>query len=105
MGEQEEREVYWQGHVEAWRASGETQRAYCDRHGLKRHSLSYWHCRQAGREALPAGAALTLVPASIRPEVLAPMPSLSLHGPRGWRLEFSALPPAHWLTELWGEQP
>ncbi|WP_434735838.1 IS66 family insertion sequence element accessory protein TnpA [Candidatus Accumulibacter meliphilus] len=26
-------------------ASAETQRAYCDRHGLKNHSLSYWHLR------------------------------------------------------------
>lgn len=105
MDKQGEQEAYWQGHIEAWRASGETQRAYCDRQGLKRHSLSYWHCRQVRREAVSAGGGLTLVPALIRPEVLAPMPGLSLHSPGGWRLEFSTLPPARWLTELWGERP
>lgn len=32
MDKDAERETYWRGHVGAWRASGETQKAYCDRH-------------------------------------------------------------------------
>lgn len=29
-------------HVEAWRASGQTQKQYCDQHGLSRSTLAYW---------------------------------------------------------------
>jgi len=103
MGKDAERERYWQGHVGAWRASGETQRAYCDRHGLKKHSLSYWHLRLArGTNAQEGSASLTLVPAVRIPEEAASLPSLSLSLANGWRLEFVGLPPAVWLAELWG---
>ena len=99
-------EVYWRGHVVAWRGSGETQRVYCDRHGLKKHSLSYWHLRLARRDAQAGGAVLlTLVPAVMVPEaVAAPAAALVLNSPSGWRLEFAALPPAGWLAQLWGGQ-
>ncbi len=97
-----ELEGYWRGHVVAWRASGETQRRYCDRHGLKRHSLSYWQLRLARREAAAGGRApLTLVAATMVPEAAAPTPCLSLASPSGWRLDFAALPPAGWVAELW----
>ena len=29
-------------HVEAWRASGQTQKQYCEQHGLSRSTLAYW---------------------------------------------------------------
>jgi len=100
-----ELEVVWRGHVGAWRASGVTQRAYCDRHGLKKHSLSYWHLRLARRDAQAGDATpLTLIPAALVPEAVevAPAAALLLNSPSGWRLEFAALPPAGWLTQLWG---
>ena len=103
MDKNGELEAYWRRHVGAWRVSGETQRAYCDRHGLKKHSLSYWHLRLAGRAEVPGGdAPLTLIPASVLPEVVASAPCLSLASPSGWRLEFATLPPASWLAQLWG---
>lgn len=99
-----ELEAFWRGHVGAWRASGETQRVYCDRHGLKKHSLSYWHLRLARREGQAGGAMpLTLVRATMVSEVVsAPGTALMLNSPSGWRLDFAALPPAGWLTQLWG---
>jgi hypothetical protein len=98
-------EAYWRGHVEAWRALGGSQRAYCDQHGLKCHSLSYWHVRLQGLEAEPAAhLPLTLIPASILPDVTASLPCLALTSPAGWRLEFGELPPAGWLAQLW-ERP
>jgi len=101
MDKDAERERYWQGHVGAWRASGDTQRAYCDRHGLKNHSLSYWHLRLArGTNAQEGSASLTLIPAVRVPEEAASLPSLSLTIANGWRLEFAGLPPAVWLAEL-----
>ena len=32
----------WQRHLKAWRASGETQISYCQKHGLSRHAFQYW---------------------------------------------------------------
>ena len=99
-----EREARWRGHVDAWRASGGSQKAYCEQHGLRSHSLSYWHLRLAkGPRSSAAGGPLTLVPAVRVPGAAAAAPSLSLHSPQGWRLEFATLPPAKWLTGLWGE--
>ena len=97
------REAYWRGHVGAWQTSGETQRAYCEQHGLKKHSLSYWHLRLARPESGPGvGRPLTLIPAARVPEEAGSQPILSLKVANGWRLEFAALPPAVWLAELCG---
>jgi transposase len=32
----------WQQHLKAWRASGESQVAYCRAHGLSRYAFQYW---------------------------------------------------------------
>ena len=109
METKDERAEYWRGHVSAWRASGQTQRAYCAEHGLKPHGLSYWQLRlpTEGPDQEVGGSApapLTLVRAIVPAEAPtpAPVPRVSLHSPSGWRLEFSTLPPATWLSELWG---
>jgi hypothetical protein len=100
-----ELEASWRGHVEAWRASGGTQKAYCAQHGLKSHSLSYWHLRLAGQEGVAGEkGSLTLVAATLLPDAVSSLPSLSLHSPQGWRLEFATLPPAGWLSALCGER-
>lgn len=40
----------WQQHLKAWRASGDTQVSYCQRHGLSRHAFQYWkHNLQGSR--------------------------------------------------------
>ena len=107
METKDERAEYWRGHVSAWRASGQTQQAYCAEHGLKPHGLSYWQFRLPAvapdQEVVrSAPAPLTLVRAIVPAEAPAPAPRVSLHGPSGWRLEFSTLPPATRLSELWG---
>ena len=44
------RREFWQAHVEAWRESGLTQRAYCREHELPEVQLSHWkHRLQEGR--------------------------------------------------------
>ncbi len=107
MKANDERTAYWQGHVSAWRASGQTQWAYCAEHGLKPYRLSYWQLRlQAeGQDQKEGGGALvplTLVRAIVPPQAHHAVSSVTLHSPSGWRLEFSTLPPATWLAELWG---
>jgi hypothetical protein len=32
----------WQQHLKAWRARGDTQVSYCQKHGLSRHAFQYW---------------------------------------------------------------
>ena len=66
---------FWSRHVEAWRRSGQTQRAYCKQHKLKSHNLSYWHRKLGKPKLLPklvpvvkeAESAITIeVPAGLK---------------------------------------
>ena len=43
-----DREQFWQTHVDACRASGETQKLYCERHGLAPKTFRTWRVRLAG---------------------------------------------------------
>lgn len=43
----------WNDHLRAWRGSGLSQIAYCDRHGLKVASLAYWLGKQRKAAARP----------------------------------------------------
>lgn len=42
------REQFWQAHVDACRGSGETQKLYCERHGITPKTLRTWRLRLAG---------------------------------------------------------
>ena len=33
---------FWRRHVDAWRGSGLSQKAYCERHGLVYGTMNYW---------------------------------------------------------------
>ena len=37
-----EKKDYWSQHIKQWKASGETQRHYCQHHQLKPHQFIYW---------------------------------------------------------------
>ena len=42
---------YWSGHVEAWRCSGLSKKAYCEQHDLAYCSLRYWVDKLSARES------------------------------------------------------
>lgn len=86
---------YWHGHVQAWRASGLSQRAYCRQHDINPHRLSYWSRRPTQPEP-----GLTLIPLDVRPAA-SPMTLVGAD----WRLEFNQTPPAEWLAQLLGRRP
>jgi len=44
---QAERQKTWQAHIDAWRCSGLTQQAYCDKQGIRPNQLWYWKRRLA----------------------------------------------------------
>lgn len=102
MEREVEGESYWRKHIAAWRESGETQKAYCARQGLKPGAFSYWHRRLAKRAALAERRSLTLVPATVLAEAPLPSDGLSPESPGGWRLHFTTLPPPAWLAALVG---
>ena len=49
-----DREQFWQAHVDACRVSGETQKTYCERHGITPKTLRTWEARLAGAARLTA---------------------------------------------------
>ncbi|MCA9535822.1 MAG: hypothetical protein KC593_19185 [Myxococcales bacterium] len=60
----------WPDHVRAWRASGETARAYCAKHGLNLHTMWSWSARmqdekRASSKVAKSGAELRM--ALVRP--------------------------------------
>ena len=43
-----ERRDYWSRHIEAWRQSGQSRKAYCEEHGLSYWSMRDWIRKLAG---------------------------------------------------------
>ena len=76
--------------VARWQESGETQRRYCDRHGISLSTFSYWRSRIAREKA--AGTPTTGVAdrsiAPFREVVITDVPERSALEPRaGWSAE------------------
>ena len=47
---------YWSRQVAAWRRSGQSKKAYCEKHGLSYWSLRYWTAQLSAPAAKPAAA-------------------------------------------------
>jgi hypothetical protein len=86
---------YWREQVEGWRASGLSQIAYCEQHGLNIKSFRRWRTKL--QRAMATSPSLTLVPISVGAPATAP--AIRLHSPGGWRIELAAANPA-WLADL-----
>jgi hypothetical protein len=56
---------FWKRHLEAWRASGQTQQIYCREHGVSFKTFTRYR-DLIGREG-KAQAAATLIPVSVKP--------------------------------------
>ena len=52
-----ERRDYWSRHIEAWRQSGQSRKAYCEEHGLSYWSMRDW-IRKLAEPAAPASQRL-----------------------------------------------
>lgn len=68
--------AFWTGHVADWKRSGNDRATYCDAHGLKRKTLSWWIWRltHEARSAQPVPP-VAFVPVSVSPEPSSPKPS------------------------------
>jgi len=76
---------YWQRHIDAWRASSQSQQAFCKAHDLSYTRFMYWRRkldRQPAGDRVPSSSAL--VPVLYRPPSTAV--GLSLVLPNGLEL-------------------
>jgi hypothetical protein len=100
--------AYWNKQVAAWRASGLSCGAFCEREALKLTTFDYWRTQLAAAgqgEAKPVKApaqarAITLVAA--KPIQARPMPTpmpIQLKSER-WELSLPASIEAQWLSAL-----
>lgn len=55
IGGEGSRRAFWQGHLDAWRGSGVSVRAYCRKHGLGEPSFYSWR-RRLGPGGRPVSA-------------------------------------------------
>jgi hypothetical protein len=49
---------YWQGHINCWRTSGESQASFCKAHELSYHRFTYWRRKFDERRSERGGFAL-----------------------------------------------
>lgn len=61
-----DKKSYWSSKISLWKASGLTQRAYCERENLRMTSFTYWRSRlKLAKQKSPEKPAL--VPVSVMP--------------------------------------
>ena len=94
---------YWTKQINGWKASGMSQRGYCEREGHKFATFDYWrrqtrsNRRAAKSTAQATGTAkLTLVP--VRMEGQTKSDSIVLRSPGGWQLTMPATIDSQWLA-------
>lgn len=81
--------TYWREQIDAWRASGETQQAFCRQHELSYHRFTYWRRKLADREKAQRRSPSALV--SVRYPAVPSETTLSLVLPSGIELRGIAL--------------
>lgn len=96
---------HWTQRLKDWEASGVTQRAYCEREGLKYGTFDYWRrqIRSTGAPVKPtsnrvAAKRLTLVP--VRLSDKSASDRIVLRKPSGWQLELPDTINTAWLASL-----
>jgi hypothetical protein len=92
---QEEKERFWQEHIQGWRQRGISQVGYCREHGLKETAFTYWKGKltqagsadsgtlaDSGRSTGCGSPSISLVPIGVKvnvepeslPQAIAPKP-------------------------------
>ena len=72
MAKDEAKWAYWEKHIKAWRTSGLSRNAYCQREGLKPTTFDYWRPLIVANDAdintvqqAVSGNDITLVPVAL----------------------------------------
>ena len=125
MVKDESKWAYWEKHIKAWRTSGLSRNAYCQREGLKPTTFDYWrplitpgHAEVKAVKQPVSGNDITLVPvargqplavkASGHPvdaaRDMAPE-SIKLKSPAGWEMQLPSHIDSHWLITVLRQLP
>lgn len=126
MVKDEAKWAYWEKHIKAWRTSGLSRNAYCQREGLKPTTFDYWRPLitpgDAGIKAMkqPSGGKdMTLVPVAIiaagdpaaqghpirPPRGDAPFEMINLKSPSGWEMNLPTSIEPNWLIAVLRQLP
>ena len=120
MAKDEAKWTYWEQHIKAWRASGLSRNAYCQREGLKPTTFDYWRPLIVSDQAevkmvkqAVSGNDITLVPIAVDPpdasaasEIMSltrdhPLGQpLKLKSPSGWEMQLPSNVNTGWLIDL-----
>ena len=73
----EERRTYWLAHIDAQKASGLTQAAYCAQHQLKKGTFGYWKTQFAPKAS----------PSRLLPVTIQRSSNVAIYVPGGIRIE------------------
>ena len=65
------KEDFWREHIEHWRNSGMSQRAYCEQHDLKLHVFIYWKRKQDTSHDDSGASAGSFIPVSVKQDIQA----------------------------------
>ncbi len=84
IGESSGQKKFWKHHIEAWRGSGLSQRAYCRKNNLKEYRFSHWKSRLAKADV---AARFVRVPLAAHLPVPIKRGLLHLHCPNGFRVD------------------
>ena len=71
------RERFWRTTLASWRTSGESVRAFCNRHDLVESAFYYWRAELGRRYGARAARSLPALPAFV-PVSVVPAPSLAV---------------------------
>lgn len=91
---------WWSAQLTAWRSSGLSQRAFCERRGINQSTFSKWR-RRLAKETSNASALVAVaeprfiavdLPAAEKPLVRVSLGAVTV--------DFETLPPPAWVAEL-----
>jgi hypothetical protein len=114
MAKDEAKWAYWGQHIKAWRVSGLSRHAYCEREGLKPTTFDYWRplivSDQAGVKTVKQARSandMTLVPVKLADsltdasiDMMSPGQPLKLKSLSGWEMQLPSNINTGWLIDL-----
>jgi hypothetical protein len=113
MMKDEAKWAYWGQHIKAWRVSGLSRHAYCEREGLKATTFDYWrplivtdHADVETVKQAVSGNDITLVPVAVdRPRTEVPSETIKLKSPSGWEVNLPMSIKPDWLITVLRQLP
>ena len=91
---------WWSAQLAAWRSSGLSQRAFCERRGINQSTFSKWRRRLAKEAACRTALIAPQEPRFIAVDLPVPEKPLVRVSLGAVTVDFETLPPPAWVAEL-----